>query len=83
MPSSFSRLLDEDELQKIRELYLQSLAALEDEEFEDEEDEEPEEDAGSADAVQAPIAADPGGPTILSTTDPGVEVAGEPERADR
>ena len=37
MPSSFSRLLDDDELAKVRELYLESLAALEAEELQAEE----------------------------------------------
>ena len=35
MPSSFSRFLDESELQKVRDLYLESLAALDAEDADD------------------------------------------------
>ncbi|MFI7212900.1 hypothetical protein [Micromonospora maritima] len=35
MPSSFSRFLDEAELAKVRELYLESLDALDDDEDDD------------------------------------------------
>ncbi len=76
MPSSFSRLLDEDELHKIRELYLQSLAALEDEEFEEEEDED-------AVYVRTPTAEASGGVIAPQATNPGTGATGEPERPDQ
>ncbi|NUT98708.1 MAG: hypothetical protein HOY78_42565 [Saccharothrix sp.] len=53
MPSSFSRFLDEDELVKVRELYLESLAALD----EDEEDE----DEGAEPLVDPPVTDDAAG----------------------
>ncbi|MEU4746060.1 hypothetical protein AB0G02_37140 [Actinosynnema sp. NPDC023658] len=55
MPSSFSRFLDEDELVKVRELYLESLAALD----EDEEDED--EGAGAEPLVDPPVTDDAAG----------------------
>ncbi|MER5703218.1 hypothetical protein ABT023_14915 [Micromonospora sp. NPDC002296] len=52
MPSSFSRFLDEAELAKVRELYLESLDALDDDEDDDEVGAAPDRvDPAGADAV--------------------------------
>ncbi len=49
MPNSFSRFLNDEELQKVRDLYLEALQEVE----EDEAEEPPEKPAGSGTAQTA------------------------------